>query len=147
MWIIKREDPTPPPPPPKKPPWWVNFIFPVIVTVILGLLSIVYNSVADDVKSKADKEVTMKMIETNQQNITKQQEALDKTLQVIIEIQTERKMEKENKDRDNRTQPSVNVTSEKPPLSPSEFKEYLKLSPEERAAFRQLHPSYESLPK
>ena len=36
---------------------------------------------------------------------------------------------------------------ERPALSPKEFKEYLQLNTEERAAFRKLHPSYATLPK
>jgi hypothetical protein len=40
-----------------------------------------------------------------------------------------------------------NTTEEKLPLTPKEFEDYMNMSPENREAFRKLHPSYESLPK
>jgi septal ring factor EnvC (AmiA/AmiB activator) len=50
---------------------------------------------------------------------------------------------------DNGVQPRAETVEPctKPALSPKEFKQYLQLNKEERAAFRKLHPSYATLPE
>lgn len=140
MWFKK----TPPVIKYKLPPW-VSISAPIIFTIFIGLLGLVYNGIASDIETlsekKADKEITYKQIEQNQKILEKHQQQLDETLQVIIRIQTQMEpsrsvmIKKEN-------------TKEEPrSLSPKEFEDYMNMSPENREAFRKLHPSYESLPK
>lgn len=156
-WFRKE----PPPPPPRK-----NYLqpvlqiaVPIIFMIMIGLLGIVYNGLAEEVKTKADKEslqlmiqnqkqlieTNQKTLEKQQQNIEKQNDSIQQTLQIIKEVQIEQKMM--------RQQPAPSGimmrsgTVEKPPLSPQEFQQYMKMSPEEKEAFRKLHPTYESLPK
>lgn len=147
-----RRDP-PPPPPKKGIPPWVSITTPIVFAVVLGLLGIVYNGLAEELKTKADKEATLQSIQTNQKMLEKHQLSLDQTLQVITRMQAEREAQ-EKYDRENvpvaperfKMMDSTKVT-EKPPLSPSEFQQYLNLSSEERKEFRKLHPSYATLPK
>lgn len=152
MSWFRRE---PPPPPPKKGiPGWVTITVPIVFAIVLGLLGIVYNGLAEELKTKADKEATLQQIQANQKILEKHQESLDKTLEVITKIQAEREaQEKYNKDHTMtppggfRMMEQPATVMEKPPLSPADFQQYLKMSPEEKAAFRKLHPAYESLPK
>ena len=61
MAWFRRE---PPPPPPKsKIPGWVSIATPIIFAVILGLLGIVYNGLAEEVKEKVDNKTLQLMIE------------------------------------------------------------------------------------
>ena len=147
-----RKDPPPPPPPKNTLVTFLQISIPVVFMIMIGLLGIVYNGLAEEVKSKADKEVTYKAIEANQNILKEHQKTLDETLRVIVKIQTERELQKEYKQQPEAVMSSpsgfgVIQQQEKPPLSPKEFQEYLKLSPDDRAAFRSLHPSYQSLPK
>lgn len=170
MSLFRRE---PPPPPPKKsylqPVLQIGV--PIIFMIMIGLLGIVYNGLAEEVKTKADKESLQLMIqhqesviETNQKaleeqqdNIEENQKTLNTTLQIIQSLQMEQKALREEQvrireEKQLQSPSGVSIMSsprivEKPPLTPSEFKEYMKLSPEEKEAFRKLHPAYESLPK
>jgi hypothetical protein len=140
MWFKK----TPPVVKYKLPPW-IAIAAPIVFTIFIGLLGIVYNGLASNIEAleeeKANKEITYKQIEQNQKILEKHQQQLDETLKVIIRIQTQMEpprsimLKKEN------------TTEEKLPLTPKEFEDYMKMSPENREAFRKLHPSYESLPK
>ena len=145
------------PPPPPKPtfPHWVNITVPIIFAVILGLLGLVYNSLAEDVKRKADQTTIEQMLinqrqvidhnqqvlDKQQENIEKQQQTLEKTLHVIIELQTEQRVLKEKI-----SAPSVSMPQYKKSISPKEFKEYMELTSEERQLFRELNPEYGHLP-
>lgn len=159
-----RQEPPPPPPPPPKPSTLATVLqigVPVIFLVLVGLLGIVYNGLAEEVKSKASKETLkqmiitqQKLIESNEEDlneqqeaIKKQQEAINKTLQTIIQMQTEQKYMRQSTIPPRSDYNTTTETVEKPPLSPKEFKEYLKMTPEEKEAFRKLHPAYKSLPK
>jgi len=153
MWIFSRKEPPPPPPKPKIP-GWVSITVPIVFAVVLGLLTLVYNGIAGELKElkddKADKEITYKQIEQNQKILEKHQEQLDSTLKVIIEMQTEQKAMKYQTAPPPPTgfkmleQPAeVN----KPVLTPQQFEAYMKMSKENRAAFRKLHPSYATLPE
>lgn len=167
MSWFRRE---PPPPPPKK-----NYLqpvlqigVPIIFMILIGLLGIVYNGLAEELKTKADKEslelmikhqesvieTNQKTLEKQQSNIEKQQQTLNQTLQVIQGIQMEQKALREEQERIKspstlRMAPVTGTVtkSEKPPLTPTEFQQYMKMSPEEKEAFRKLHPSYSTLPK
>lgn len=146
MAWFRRE---PPPPPPSKIPGWVSLITPVIMAIILGLSTLVYNGVAGELKElkdeKADKEITYKQIEQNQILLKEHQKTLDDTLKVIMQLQLEQKQMQQQPPV---ISPPANVqVQEKPPLTPREFQEYMKLSKDERAAFRKLHPSYATLPE
>lgn len=153
MSWFRRE---PPPPPPKRTvPGWVTISVPIIFAVVLGLLGIVYNGLAEELKTKADKEVTLQQIETNQKILEKHQMSLDQTLEVIIRMQAEREAQ-ERYEKENPTPPGgfkmmpsygYKAEPEKPAISPEQFQQYLKMNTEERAAFRKLHPSYATLPK
>ena len=147
----------PPPPPPKSTLSTVMQIaVPIIFMIMIGLLGIVYNGLAEEVKTKADKESLelmiqnqKQLIETNQrtlekqqQNIEKQNESIQQTLQIIKEVQTEQKLLRQAP-----SAPSGVTVREAPPLSPKEFKEYMEMTPAQKEAFRKLHPAYESLPR
>ena len=44
--------------------------------------------------------------------------------------------------------PAPNTQQQQAPaLTPKQFEDYMKMSPENRAAFRKLHPSYANLPE
>lgn len=157
MFNFFRKKEPPPPPPPPKTPVWVTIAIPFIFATIVGLIGIVYTSLAEEIKTKANQttveqmlinqkqviDMNQKTLEKQQQNIEKQQDTLDKTLQVIIQIQTEQKLMKETV-----LAPKSFVVEEtqKKSLSPSELKEYLQLNAEERAIFRKLNPEYGELP-
>jgi hypothetical protein len=162
-----------PPPPPRKSYLQpvLQIAVPIVFMIMIGLLGIVYNGLAEEVKTKADKQSLRLMIEhqesviesnqetleKQQNNIEKQQAIMNQTLQTIQILQMEQKAIREEQIRireDQKLQPPSGLSimtsprvEEKPPLSPSEFKEYMKLSPEEKEAFRKLHPAYQSLPK
>ena len=106
IWF--RREPPPPPPPPKKS--YLQAVLqigvPIIFMIMIGLLGIVYNGLAEELKTKADKESLQLMIqnqkqliesnqktlEKQQQNIEKQNESIQQTLQIIKEVQTEQKL-------------------------------------------------------
>jgi len=146
IWFKKE------PPPPQtitsRIPGWVTISVPLVFACILGLLGIVYNGLAEELKKKADEAITLEKIEHNQQLLDRHQKSLDKTLDVVTQIQAERAAQEKYK-----MAPSTNfkfqteTIVEKPPLSPVEFQQYMKMSTEEKAAFRKLHPSYATLPK
>ena len=145
-WFFHR---APPPPPPKsKIPRWVNISVPIIFAVMIGLLGIVYNGLADELKKKADKAITVEQIGNNQKLLEAHQEALDSTLKVITEIQAEKTAREKYHPvgRLPSSQPAA-LQPAKPPLSPGDYQQYMKMSPADRAGFRSLHPSYQSLPK
>jgi len=140
MWFKSK----PVPPPKYQLPAWISIAIPIIFAIILGLLGLVYNGMASDLEilehDKADKEITYKQIEQNQRILEKHQQQLDDTLKVIIRIQTQ--MEP--------TKPVVierDKSDTETTLSPKEFQDYMNMSPENRAEFRKLHPSYRTLPE
>jgi len=154
MSWFRRE---PPPPPKKSIPGWVSVATPIIFAVIIGLLSIVYSGLYDNVKAmdakKADKETIQQMLENQklqikhnqealdqqQRNIEKQNEAIQKTLDEVRQIKQAPAPPSGFQIRDREPV--------KPALSPAEFQQYLKMNKEERRAFRSLHPSYATLPE
>lgn len=143
MWFKK----TPPIIKYKLPPW-VSIAAPIVFTIFIGLLGLVYNGLASNIEAleeeKADKEITYKQIEQNQKILEKHQEQLDETLKVIIRIQTQMNPDYTG---GRYTIKEENKKEEPLPLTPKEFEDYMNMSPENREAFRKLHPSYEALPK
>jgi len=152
-----RKDPPPPPPPKSKIPGWVGIAVPVIFVMLFGLTGIVYNGLAEEVDKKADKATIKQMlinqeqlIKMNQQglniqqkNIEKTQDSLDDTLKIIQQVQMQQAVMVEKIS----SPKGVDNLVEKPPLTPTEFQQYMKMLTKEKEAFRKLHPSYESLPK
>lgn len=147
-WFRKKQQP-----PPKKS--WIanpNIIVPILGIIIFGLIGTVYTSVAEELKQKVDNKTLQLMIEKDRDQINdlkeynketqgaikKNQEAIQKLLIQQAIISPASKPVRDS---------NIVEVEDKPPLTPKEFKEYLQLSTEERAAFRKLHPSYESLPK
>ena len=153
MWFKKE----PPPPEPKVPRWIIQATMPLLFAVFMGLVAFIANGFSEDLKGKANNETVILYIQ-------KQKETDDRQWQAI-----QKSFEKQNQDRQASEESvrkelegireeirskkvisppsSVQVEQEKPPLSPKEFQEYLKLNKEERAAFRKLHPSYATLPE
>ena len=125
IWFKKE------PPPPQtitsRIPGWVTISVPLVFACILGLLGIVYNGLAEELKKKADEAITLEKIEHNQQLLDRHQKSLDKTLDVVTQIQAERAAQEKYK-----MAPSTNfkfqteTIVEKPPLSPAEFQQYMK---------------------
>ena len=157
-WFRKE----PPPPLPKsKIPGWVGIAVPIIFAVLFGLTGIVYNGLAETLKTKADKATIQQMLinqeqlimmnqktlNTQQKNIEKNQESLEETLQVIQRVQTQQAVMVEKITPPRGLTIRTDAPMEKPSLSPEEFQQYMKMSTEEKTAFRQLHPSYTTLPK
>jgi len=131
----------PPPPPPKKGiPGWVNIVTPIIFAIVIGLLTIVYNGLAEELKTKADKEATLQQIQSNQKILEKHQMSLDQTLQVITKIQAERdvaeKLRKEMAPPAGFKMMEPATTVQKVTLTPGEFQNYLKMSPTDRVKYK-----------
>jgi len=159
-----RREPPPPPPPPQRSylQATLQIGMPIIFVIMIGLLGIVYNGLAEELKEKADKDslqlmiqnqkqlidTNQKTLEKQQENIEKQQDVISETLQIIREVQIEQKAMKQAP----ALAPPVSfrfkeAPADKPPLTPAEFQQYMKMSAGEKAAFRKLHPSYATLPK
>lgn len=151
-WFFK--EPPPPPPPKSKIPGWVNIATPIIFAIIVGLTGFVFTGLNDQVKAmevefkgeikdienkKVDNTTLQLMIEKQDDRIQTQQKNIDRTLEEI-KILRQQQYRLPNA-------PSSMRVEEKPTLSPDEFKQYLKMNTEERAAFRKLHHSYNALPK
>jgi hypothetical protein len=149
-WFRKKQ----PPPPPKKP-WYTNpnIIVPILGVIIFGLIGTVYTSMAEELKQKVDNKTLQLMIEKDRDQINDLKEynketqgAIKKNQEAIQQLLIQQAAGVPPPKPTNESR-IIERKENKPPLSPSEFKEYLQLSTEERAAFRKLHPSYESLPK
>ena len=91
---------------------------------VLGPIGAVYQGLTEDLKAKANNETILLYM--------KQQQITDERQWKAIEQQIQR---------------PTSIQVEKPPLSPKEYQDYMKMSPADRAGFRSLHPSYQSLPK
>lgn len=131
-----RKEP-PPPPKPKVPIWVVQLIVPIIFAILMAMGGFIVNGIASDVetnrKEKADNSTVILFIEKQKETDDRQWKVIEYLLQQNQKVQ--------------QTDKVVIKKEEKPPLSFQEYKEYLKLKPEEREVFRKLHPAYESLPK
>jgi hypothetical protein len=141
----------PPPPDPKVPRWIVQSTMPFIFAIVVGLIAFITNGFSEDLKGKANNDTVIRFLEDQKKKDDQQWQAIQQLFQQQkddnkeINNRFEEKLYRlENKIDNNQY---VNPTYEKPPLTPLEFKDYMKLLPEERAAFRKLHPAYESLPK
>jgi len=158
MWIFKR---TPPPPP--KIPQWLTISVPIIITILLGLVALVYNTMAADVKEvkeqvekveekKVDNE-TLKILLENQKLMIQQQKeeaerqrvedakkfdqlqhTQSKTLERIEDMQKEKVFNREIK------APrgfSIKSKDTKVALTPEQFEKYLSMDPKVRVKYKQ----------
>ena len=138
MGWFKKDPPPPEPSLKSKVPGWIVFSTPIIFAIIIGLISVVYNSIAQEIKQKVDNQTLQLMIEKQdiriqqqQDNMARQQQILDETLQ---EIKTLR-IEQQRKD----------TSTQKGDAGILQL--YMELDSEQRKIFKQLYPSYSYLPE
>ena len=128
VWF-RRE---PPPPPPKsKIPGWVGIATPIIFAVILGLLGIVYNGLAEEVKEKVDNKTLQLMIEKQEIKFKALIDAIKNTQDQQRQIQAP-------------SVPQAPVQSNA--LTQEQINYYFSLTPSQRQVLKQAEPKYSVLP-
>jgi hypothetical protein len=126
-----RREPPPPPIPfyRKSPVATMAVILTIVITFILGPVTIIYNGMAEDLKEKANNETILLYMKQQKETDDRQWKAIEQQIQVPKSMLLQ------------------GAIVEKPPLSPEEFQQYIKMSTAEKTAFRKLHPSYATLPR
>jgi hypothetical protein len=131
MWNFKKQEPPPPPPPRPKIPGWVNITVPIIFAIVIGLLSIVYNSLAEDIKGKVDNKTLQLMIEKQEIKFNALIETLKAQRQVNIPPQSVQQ------------QAPVDINNM---LTRDQVNYYFSLTPEQRASLKKADSRYSILP-
>lgn len=145
-------------PPPKKI-WYKNgsIITPIIAAVIFSLIGVVYNSIAEELKQKVDNRTLQLMIEKDRDELKalksfndRQQKAIEQNQEAIRDLLTDKQVQEALKGmgkdagpviRDMKTPPDKEVY-----ITKETFEFYMQLPPEQKKAFRNLHPEYKALP-
>jgi len=143
------------PPPKKTMPSWVSLITPVIFAIIIGLLSIVYNGLANDVEKieekmeqKVDNEtlqMQIKYLKEKDDEVEEYRKKTDTRLEkLIIEMQ-------QMKYQTQGTQPTVTApvpqVAPQPDnvITPEQYKFFMSLTPEQQENYRKMNPAFQGI--
>jgi len=140
MFSIFRREPPPPPPKPfyrKNPIATWAVVLTMVGMFILGPIGVIYKTMAEDLKAKANNETVLLYMKQQKETDDRQWKAIEQQIQAPKSISINEPVTRNKSLSD----------EEKPPLSPKEFQDYMNMSPENRAAFRKLHPAYANLPE
>ena len=129
MWFFKKKPPPPPPIYKRRPIATIAVLLTMVSMFVLGPIGIIFNGLTENLKKKANNETLLLYMEQQKETNDRQWKAIEQQIQVPQQ----------------KTMSGFIVA--KPPLSPEEFQQYMKMSPTDKTAFRKLHPAYESLPK
>jgi len=118
----------PPPPPPiykRQPLATLAVILTIIATFVLGPIGVIYNSMSEELKGKADNETVILLIEQIKENDKRQWEEIQR-----------------NRDRKQITSSIISKSINRPAsakktVPPEMFKTYLSLEPELRTKYKQ----------
>ncbi len=133
MFGFFRREPPPPPPEPfykKRPVATMALVLTIIITFVLAPVSVIYDGMAEELKEKANNETVLLYMKQQKETNDRQWKAIEQKIEP----------------------PPENGVSFAAPvrpvarLTPKEFQDYMNMSPTNRAAFKKLHPAYESLP-
>ena len=142
------------PPPKKTMPPWVSLITPVIFAVIIGLLSIVYNGLANDVEKieekmeqKVDNEtlqMQIKYLKEKDDEVEEYRKKTDTRLEkLIIEMQ---QMKYQNQGtQPNVTAPVPQVEPQSNVITPEQYKFFMSLTPEQQENYRKMNPAFQGI--
>jgi len=136
VWF--RREPPPPPPKPfykNRPVATAAVILTMIGMFVLGPVGVIYKSMAEQLKAKANNETVLLYMK-------QQKETDDRQWKMIEQKQS---IAPKESYRLPRSSGKADVAG--PALTPKQFDDYMKMSPQNRAAFRKLHPSYATLPE
>ena len=123
-----RKEPPPPPPLPiykKRPIATAAVLLTIISTFILGPVGVIFNGLTEDLKLKANNETLLMYMKQQKETNDRQWKMIEQKPQPIQQPR------------------SINKSS----LTPSQFQDYMNMSPQNRAAFRKLNPAYATLPE
>lgn len=143
------------PPPKKSMPPWVSLVTPIIFGIIIGLLTIVYNGLANDVEKieqkmeqKVDNEtlqMQIKYLKEKDDEVEEYRKKTDTRLEkLIIEMQ---QMKYQNQG----TQPNVTApvpqSSSQPDnvITPEQYKFFMSLTPEQQENYRTMNPAFQGI--
>lgn len=130
----------PPPPPPPKPttPTWVKIAIPLVFGIVVGLISIVYNSMAGEIEKKVDNQTLQLMIEKDREAMQRNEDKDKEQSEAIKENQKAIQQLLVAPPSTLRVNPdAVTVKkTEKPTLTPEQFEKYMTMAPDVRAKYK-----------